>query len=187
VTPSSISGAIEALLLVSGEPAPLERLRQSLGCTGDELATALDGLESALSNRGIRLMRGRDGIQLITAPEHAGVVERFLRVASASKPSTAALETLAIVAYHQPVNRAQIEEIRGVNCERVLRALAAQDLVQEVGRSSSLGRPVLYGTTDTFLHRFGLGSLAELPKLDIDADVSVLNASKTKAPGGREM
>lgn len=158
-----LTAALEAVLFVSGEAAPLDRLRQSLGCTDDDLTHAMDDLEQSLSGRGIRLQRGRDGIQLVTAPEYSNAVERFLGIQSTSKPSSAAMETLAIVAYRQPVSRIQIEEVRGVNCERVLRGLVSQGLVQEVGRSSTLGRPVLYGTTDDFLQRFGLGSLADLP------------------------
>jgi segregation and condensation protein B len=113
-----------------------------------------------------------------------------LRISAASKPSPAALETLAIVAYRQPINRNQVEEIRGVNCERVLRALVAQSLIHEVGRSTSLGRPVLYGTTDEFLLRFGLGSLAELPTLDLMSDArscgSPFEMVSQKRAGARE-
>jgi segregation and condensation protein B len=169
VTLSALSRGLEALLLVSGESAPPDRLCHSLGCSEDDLAHALAELEGDLSDRGVRLFRGRDGVQLVSAPEHAEVVERFLRITSAIKPSPASLETLAIVAYRQPVSRPQIEEIRGVSCERVLRSLVGQGLIQEVGRSTSLGRPVLYGTTDDFLQRFGLASLAELPALDLAA------------------
>jgi segregation and condensation protein B len=170
VTEASLSRALDAILLVSGEPAPLDRLRHALGCTAPELERALEELDCALATRGVRLLRGSDGVQLVTAPEHAEVVERFLRVQAANKPSAAALETLAIVAYRQPVNRGQIEEIRGVNCERVLRALVASGLIHEVGRASTLGRPVLYSTTDEFLQRFGLRSLAELPVLSTESE-----------------
>jgi segregation and condensation protein B len=168
VSPDSLASAIEALLLVSGEPVALDRLRHTLGCTVEELERGVAVLAGVLENRGARLSRGGDGIQLVTAPENADVVERFLRIQATSKPSAAALETLAIIAYRQPVNRGQIEEIRGVNCERVLRALVSQGLVEEVGRSPTLGRPVLYGTTDEFLQRFGLASLAKLPPLNPD-------------------
>jgi segregation and condensation protein B len=165
VNNGDLSPALEALLLVSGESAPLDRLRRALGCTEEEAQTALETLDAVLTSRGIRLLRSAEGFQLVSAPEHAEVVERFLRIQAAGKPSPAALETLAIVAYRQPVSRALIEQVRGVNCERVLRVLIASGLIQEVGRASTLGRPVLYGTTDEFLQRFGLRSLAELPKL----------------------
>jgi segregation and condensation protein B len=172
VTREELAGAVEAVLFVSGEPAPVDRVRQSLSCTSEELDRALDDLTGILANRGLRLQRGQDGLQLVSAPEFSAPVERFLGIQSTSKPSAAALETLAIVAYRQPVSRAQIEEVRGVNCERVLRALVAQGLVQDVGRSSALGRPVLYGTTDEFLQRFGLAAIENMPELPDEATES---------------
>jgi segregation and condensation protein B len=162
----NLPAALESLLFVAAEPAPLDRLRSALDCTGAELNAALDALEEALRGRGIRLQRGADGVQLVSAPEYAQPIEKFLGIQLSGKLSAAALETLAIVAYRQPIHRLQIEEIRGVNCERVLRSLIAQGLIQEVGRASGIGRPVLYGTTDDFLQRFGVGSLGELPTLD---------------------
>jgi segregation and condensation protein B len=157
---------LESLLFVSAEPAPRERLRAALGCTPSELEAALAELGGQLQGHGVRLQVGPDGVQLVTAPEHAERVERFLGIQAASPPSPAALETLAIVAYRQPVSRPQIEEIRGVNSERVLRSLVAQGLVEEVGRAPGVGRPVLYGTTPEFLQRFGLESLDQLPSID---------------------
>jgi segregation and condensation protein B len=165
MTTAALVAAIESLLFVAGETTPVERLRSALGCTEAEVELALAALSEQLQPRGVRLQRGRDGVQLVSAPEHAPIVERFLGIQAASKPSAAALETLAIVAYRQPVNRGQIEEIRGVNCDRVLRSLVAQGLIQEVGRAAGFGRPILYGTTDDFLLRFGLESLAALPPL----------------------
>ncbi|HLZ07781.1 MAG TPA: SMC-Scp complex subunit ScpB [Chloroflexota bacterium] len=158
---------LEAILLVSGDAAPYDRLRNALGCDDGALDEALSALAAQLDSRGIRLQRGRDGVSLVSAPEFAGPVERFLGIQAASRPSAASLETLAIVAMRQPVSRIQIEEIRGVNCERVLRSLAAQGLIEEVGRGTGLGRPVLYGTTEDFLHRFGLESVAMLPPIDV--------------------
>ncbi len=157
--------ALEAVLFVAAEPAPLERLRAALDCQPPELEAAVDALADDLRERGIRLQRGADGIQLVSAPEHANQVEKFLGVQASSRLSAAALETLAVVAYRQPVYRLQIEEIRGVSCERVLRSLIAQGLIEEVGRGPGVGRPVLYGTTAEFLLRFGLDSLDGLPPL----------------------
>ncbi len=164
-TPRALVAALESILFVAGEPAPLDRLRAALGCDQAELTAALATLGGELATRGVRLQVGDEGAQLVSAPEFAPQVERFLGITAASKPSTAALETLAIVAYKQPISRLQIEEIRGVSSERILRSLVAQGLIREVGRAPGLGRPVLYGTTDDFLQRFGLGSLAELPPL----------------------
>jgi segregation and condensation protein B len=169
VSPSELAPALEALLLISGEPASTERLRSALGCDDASLNRALDDLGDQLRTRGIRLQRGRDGFSLVSAPEFAGPVERFLGISVAGRPSAATLETLAIVAYRQPASRSQVEEIRGVNSERILRSLVAQGLLEEVGRGAGLGRPVLYGTTEEFLHRFGLESVAMLPPVDDDS------------------
>jgi segregation and condensation protein B len=156
---------LESILFVAGEAVPTERLRQLLGASQVELDGALTGLGEQLRFRGIRLQLSPTGVQLVTAPEHARPVERFLGIQAATKLSSAALETLAIVAYRQPISRSQLEGVRGVNSERVLRALVAQGLLQELGRASGVGRPMQYGTTDELLQRFGLSSLAELPPL----------------------
>jgi segregation and condensation protein B len=107
---------------------------------------------------------------MVTAPDCASYVERFLGLQFSGKLSTAALETLAIVAYRQPITRAQVEEIRGVNCEGVLRNLVARGLVEELGRLDRAGRPILYGTTFEFLQYFGLSDLTELPQVEEVAD-----------------
>lgn len=170
--PADLTTAIESLLFVAPEPIPLDRLRATLGCTEAELEGALLTLEERLLGRGIRLQRSTEGVQLVSAPECAPLVEKFLGIQSSARLSAAALETLAIIAYRQPVHRLQIEEIRGVNSERVLRSLLAQGLIEEVGRAPGVGRPVLYGTTEAFLQRFGLTSCAQLPPLQEPADPS---------------
>lgn len=166
---SDLVPILESILLVSGDPAPLDRLRAALGCDSETLEHCLDQLASQLQGRGARLQRTADTAQLVSAPEHASHVERFLGIQASSRPSAAALEVLAIIAYRQPIARAQIEEVRGVSSERALRSLIAQGLVQEVGRGSGVGRPVLYATTETFLQRFGLASLQQLPPLPPDS------------------
>jgi len=161
-----LAAALESVLFVAAEPVSVERLSNVLGCAVDDVEAAARSLAACLEGRGIRLQRSPDGFQLVSAPEHAAVVERFLGIAVPPRLSAAALETLAVIAYRQPVHRLQIEEIRGVNSERVLRSLLAQGLIQEVGRAPVAGRPVLYGTTEEFLQRFGLTSLDELPPLE---------------------
>lgn len=163
---STLSAAVESILFVSAEPVPLERLRSVLECDETALEAALRDLADGLAGRGVRLQRDREGVQLVTAPEYTARVERFLGIQAGSRPSAAALETLAIIAYRQPVGRPQIEEIRGVNSDRAIRSLIVQGLIQEVGRGAGLGRPVLYGTTPEFLQRFGLESLEDLPRLE---------------------
>jgi len=125
---------------------------------------ALDQLAADYQQRGLRLQRKAGRVQLVTAPEAAPAVERFLGLDLSSKLSPAALETLAIVAYRQPVTRAQVEAIRGVNSGSVLAGLLQRSLVRIVGRSDAPGKPLLYGTTRKFLQTFGLRSLDDLPK-----------------------
>jgi segregation and condensation protein B len=115
----------------------------------------------------VRVQRSGDHVQLVSAPESAAVVERFLGIGPQPRPSTAALETLAIIAYRQPITRAQIEAIRGVDSSGVVRALLVRELIAEAGRLETVGRPILYATTPEFLRQFGLSSLAELPEIEL--------------------
>ena len=162
--------ALEAILFVAGEPAALDRLRAALDCSAEELEATLSTLDDNLRERGIRLQRIGDTVQLVSAPELASAIEKFLGIQAASRPSSAALEVLSIIAYKQPASRVQIDEIRGVSSERALRSLLAQGLIQEVGRGPGVGRPVLYGVTEVFLQRFGLTSLDQLPPLEVVGD-----------------
>jgi segregation and condensation protein B len=114
----------------------------------------------------MRLQRSGSYVQLITAPDAAPYVERFLGLEARKRLSKAALEALAIVAYRQPVTRPQVDAIRGVNSDSVLRTLLSVGLIEEVGRASTVGRPILYGTTFEFLQHFGLRSMEELPSLE---------------------
>jgi segregation and condensation protein B len=105
-------------------------------------------------------------VQLVTAPETAGDVERFLGLEATTRLSGAALETLALIAYRQPITRAQMEATRGVNCDGVLKTLLGHGLVEAVGRLDQAGRPVIFGTTFQFLQQFGLADLGQLPSLE---------------------
>ncbi len=159
---------LEAVLFVADEPVSPEELAKALETDPQEVEHALQRLEAALAERGIRLTRHRDRVQLVSAPEAAPAVRRFLGVPRETKLSTAALETLAIIAYRQPVTRAQIEAVRGVDSSGVLRTLLARELIEPVGNLPRVGRPVLYGTTPNFLHYLGITSLDELPELPED-------------------
>ena len=160
---------VESLLFVAPEPIELARLAQVLGVEPGEVKAALARLSESCRTRGVRLQRQAEAVQLVTAPEAAPVVARFLGAQVRSRLSAAALETLAIVAYRQPVTRAQIEAIRGVNCERALATLQARSLIAEVGRQETVGRPILLGTTMEFLEYFGLTDLTDLPPLGDDS------------------
>ena len=177
MTTSELVPVLESVLFVAADPVPLERLRSTLGCSDSELSETLEALAEQLRTRGIRLQRGAEGAQLVSAPENAATVEKFLGIQASGKLSGAAMETLAIVGYRQPVSRLQIEEIRGVNSDRALRSLLSQGLIQEVGRAPGVGRPVLYGTTLEFLQRFGLESTAQLPELELASAGQALSSS----------
>ncbi len=162
--------AIEALLFVAGEPVTLGQLMRTLKVEREVVEEALCALAQEYEGRGLRIQREEDEAQMVTGPDCASYVERFLGLQFSGKLSTAALETLAIVAFRQPITRAQVEEIRGVNCEGVLRNLVARGLVEELGRLDRAGRPILYGTTFEFLQYFGLSGLTELPRVEEVAD-----------------
>jgi segregation and condensation protein B len=127
-------------------------------------------LEENLRTRGLRLQRHAGRVQLTTASELAEAVERFLGLEATSRLSRAALETLAIIAYQQPVTRPAVDSIRGVNSDGVIKSLLSKGLLQEVGRSEGPGRPILFGTTPEFLQHFGLNSLSELPPLNLQVE-----------------
>lgn len=160
-----LGAAIEALLFVADGPVAVERLAAALDATPAMVESALGALAASLSARGLRLQRRGQEVQLVTAPAAARAVERFLGLEDSGRLSAAALETLAIVAYRQPITRAAIEQLRGVSCEHVLRSLLARGLVDEVGRLETVGRPVVYGTGFGFLRYFGLSALDELAPL----------------------
>ena len=162
----TLRALVEALLFVSDGPVTSGALARALDVTPRRIELTFDDLESALEEHGVQLQRGPEGAQLITAPEAAEAVERFLGLESARRLSTAALETLAVVAYRQPVTRAAIEAIRGTSSDAVLATLRARALIERVGRAAGPGRPALYGTTQRFLEHFGLRRAAELPGLD---------------------
>jgi segregation and condensation protein B len=169
---------LEGLLFVAPEPVALSQLAQALELTGAEVETGLKDLEASLAGRGLRLQRHAGRVQLTTAPELSGLIERFLGLEASSKLSRAALETLAIIAYQQPVTRPQVDAVRGVNSDGVMKSLLSKGLINEAGRAEGPGRPILYGTSPDFLQHFGINSLTELPALQIvedqDKDVEVL-------------
>jgi segregation and condensation protein B len=162
---SEIKPLIESLLFVADEPVAVERLAAAIGVQQEVIEESLRGLAQEYERRGLRLQRRGGQVQMITAPDAAPYIERFLGLELTSRLSAPALETLAIVAYQQPITRAGVEAVRGVNCDSVLRTLVSKGLIEEVGRLPQAGRPIVYGTTFEFLQYFGLQDLAELPPL----------------------
>ena len=163
----SLEAQVEALLFVAPGSVTLKQLAESLEITPRRVEIILQKLEESYAQRGIRLQHHRGQVKLTTAPETASQVERFLRLEATSRLSRAALETLAMIAYQQPVTRPQIDDVRGVNSDGVIRTLLSKGLIDEAGRAEGPGRPVLYTTTSDFLQHFGLTSLNDLPPLAI--------------------
>jgi segregation and condensation protein B len=160
---SDLTVALEAILFSSNRALRSRELQQATESGAKEVQAALDELEQTLAGRGLMLQRQGDLVQLVTRPEVASYVRRALRPEVTGKLSPAAYETLAIVAYQQPVTKSRIEEIRGVSCDSVVANLELRNLVVEVGRGSGPGQPKLYGTTMRFLQVLGLASLSDLP------------------------
>ena len=163
---TELAKIIEAILFVSGEPVQLGAIARALEVTELEVSAAADELASDYdyNRRGICLKRFGSHIQLSTRPDYAPQIEKLLQPIQKQSLSQAALETLAVVAYKQPVTRLDIEAVRGVKCDYSVQSLMNTGLIEEVGRKETLGRPILYGTTDAFLSHFGLTSLEDLPQ-----------------------
>lgn len=159
--------ALEALLFVAERPLGRREIAQLVGTDRATVDARLGDLEVSLAGRGIRLLIDGDRVELATSPDGGALVARYVGV-DAIRLSPASLETLAIVAYRQPVTRAAIERIRGVDSDYTVRTLLHRRLIVELGRSDAPGRPFLYGTGFEFLERFGLTSLEELPPLDVE-------------------
>lgn len=164
----SLEARIEAILFVAPAPVTTAQLAEALSVSADEIEFGLQRLNRALQNgRGLRLQRHEGRYQLTSAPELAEEVERFLGLEATARLSRAALETLAIVAYRQPITRPGVDAIRGVNSDGVIKSLLSKGLIQEIGRTEGPGRPILYGSTQDFLQHFGLNSLDDLPPFEL--------------------
>ena len=160
-----LSVRLEAMLFVAAEPVAPAQLAAALDVSPSVVERGLNELDAALTSRGLRLQRHAGRVQLTTAPELAELIERFLGLEATSHLSRAALETLAIIAYQQPVTRPQIDAIRGVNSDSMMKSLLNKGLILESGRADGPGRPILYSTTPEFLQHFGLNSILEMPPL----------------------
>ncbi len=160
-----LSVKLEALLFVAGEPVTTAQMATVLDVAPSVIERGLNELDASLSTRGLRLQRHAGRVQLTTAPQLAELIERFLGLEATSHLSRAALETLAIIAYQQPVTRPHIDSIRGVNSDSMLKSLLHKNLILESGRADGPGRPILYSTTPEFLQHFGLSSILEMPPL----------------------
>lgn len=167
LTVTFTEAVLEALLFVAERPLSRREIATLAGVDRATVDARLGDLEVSLRSRGVRLLAAGDRVELATSPEAGPLIARYVG-ADAVRLSPAALETLAIVAYRQPVTKSVIERIRGVDSDYTVRALVHRRLVVELGRADAPGRPILYGTGFDFLERFGLSSLDELPVLDTD-------------------
>ncbi len=165
-----LSTIIEGLLFVAAEAVTVNHLAAVTRNKVRDVETALQELSYNYQQKGMRVQRHGNRVQLVTAPEITPYIEQFLGLTSTTKLSTPALETLAIVAYRQPITRPEIDAIRGVNSDGVLRTLLSRGMIEEVGRLETVGHPALFGTTFEFLRLLGLENLEQLPTLAIDAE-----------------
>jgi len=163
---TDLTSSIEALLFVADQAVDVRQLAQALQTTERKVEVELERIAAHYRKRGLRLQHQHGMVQFVTAPETAPCVQRFLGLDLGSKLSVPAMETLALIAYRQPATRAQIEAIRGVSCDGVLRTLLSRGLITALGRLDQVGRPIVYGTTMDFLQHFGLSDLGELPPIE---------------------
>lgn len=181
----ALPGAVEAVLLACDKPLAPARIAQAIGLDEDggaRVQQAVEALNEAYERdgRSFRIEAVAGGLRVMTLPEYATVVAAIRGLRDSGRLSKAAIETLSIVAYRQPITRAQIEAIRGVACGEVLRTLLERRLVEIAGRAEELGRPMLYATTKRFLEAFGLRSLKELPPVEDEEAVRALGALRAE-------
>ena len=171
-TLENLTAIIEAILFVSGDPVRVDVLAHAMNLTVQELEQALDELRDhlTLENRGIQLNRSGETVFLSICPKYAPQVELFLQPIQKQPLSQAVLETLSIIAYRQPVTKGDVESVRGVKCDYSVQTLVNRGFIEECGRRETLGRPILYRTTDKFLQHFGIESLDELPSVDFSSE-----------------
>ncbi len=168
---NEICGAVMATLFVAGDAIEISAFAQLLDMDEDELDVIVQEIIEEKKNReeGLLLLRLGDKLQLCTNPKYAGYIKDLLAPTEHASLSNSVLETLSIVAYKQPVTRAEIDEIRGVRSNYAVSTLTEKGLIRVIGKKDVLGRPSLFATTDEFLRHFGISSLEELPKIDFEA------------------
>ena len=181
----TIKSALESLMFVWGQPLNVREAAEMFNVPWREIYDNMKALQEEYEEqgRGIRIREIDKSFQFCTAPENGEYIERFCTPTREKKLSQSALEVLAIIAYKQPVTRSEIESIRGIKCDRVVEGLMKKELIEEKGRSTGIGRPILYGTTKLFLEKFGFESLKDLPEIEeidalmgTDEDEEALNA-----------
>ena len=163
--PTEMPQSLEAILCVAGEPVAVADLAQALEVSELEIMHAVEELQRECERRGVTIHRYGDHLRMETRPEYAPYVERLLQPVQRQTLSQTAMETLAVIAYRQPVTKGEVEQVRGVKCDYSVQSLLHKGLIREAGRKEALGRPILYATTDRFLEHFGISDIRELPPL----------------------
>ncbi len=183
----TIKSAMESMMFTWGEPLEAKMAAEVFNISKEDAYGYFKELQAEYEQegRGIVIREVNKAFQFVTREENADYVRRLCTPVKAKKLSQSALEVLAIIAYKQPVTKGEMEAIRGIKCDRVVEGLVNKDLVKEVGRSSAIGRPILYGTTDTFLRNFGFTSINELP--DIEDIESVINDDIEESQSAEEL
>ena len=172
--PGELRGALEAVLFSVAQPITIRTLSEVFGATVHEVREAVEELrlEYIDTHRSFRIEDIAGGVQLLTLSRYDPWIRRMRRKEREGKLSAAALETLAVIAYKQPINKADLESIRGVNCSPTLKTLLDRGLIQVAGREEGLGKPILYGTTRRFLESFGINSIRELPQPELEKEMA---------------
>lgn len=161
----NIKNAIESILFVAEKPVSLKELSQVVGVSVADIQKEIKVLSEEYQKRGLRIINKGSSFQLISSPEEGQFVARYLNQELKKELGQAALEALAIITYKQPITRVEVEKVRGVNCDAIMRTLQIKGLIEEVDRKDAPGRPILYGTTFEFLQYLGVESIDDLPKL----------------------
>lgn len=180
----SVKSALESMMFTWGEPLPTKTAAEVLNMHWKDAYDCFKELQTEYEEegRGIRIREVNKAFQFVTLADNSEYIERLCTPVKQKRLSQSALEVLAIVAYKQPVTRSEVEAIRGIKCDRVLESLEKKELIAEVGRSAGIGRPILYGTTDTFLKHFGFTNIKELPDIDdIEGVIAVSDAEEMQS------
>ena len=179
-----VKSALEALMYIWGEPLDPKSAAEACDITREEAKEGFYELQKEYDQegRGLMIRQVGKGFQFATRPENADYIEKLCTPVRMRKLSQAALEVLAIIAYKQPVTKSEIDGIRGIKCDRIIEGLMKKELIQELGRSTGIGRPILYGTTDTFLKNFGFTNLKELPEIEDIEEVLAMDESDYEMP-----
>lgn len=180
----SVKSALESMMFTWGEPLPAKTAAEVLNMHWKDAYDCFKELQTEYEEegRGIRIREVNKAFQFVTLADNSEYIERLCTPVKQKRLSQSALEVLAIVAYKQPVTRSEVEAIRGIKCDRVLESLEKKELIAEVGRSAGIGRPILYGTTDTFLKHFGFTNIKELPDIDdIEGVIAVSDAGEMQS------